>query len=167
MNQIYIYLLPFGFLSHLGHRRALSRVPCATQYVLISSLFYTLLLFRCSITSDSLRPHGPHQAPLSMGFSRQEYWSGWPCLFQGIFLTQGSNLHLLHLLRWQVGSLPPVPPGNLTQCSIYRWIPISQFTLRPTLRPLATTHLFLPLVSLFLLMTLKEPWSRLHSGPLS
>ena len=20
-----------------------------------------------------------HQAPLSMGFSRQEYWSGWPC----------------------------------------------------------------------------------------
>ena len=20
-----------------------------------------------------------HQAPLSVGFSRQEYWSGWPC----------------------------------------------------------------------------------------
>ena len=20
-----------------------------------------------------------HQAPLSMGFSREEYWSGWPC----------------------------------------------------------------------------------------
>ena len=20
-----------------------------------------------------------HQAPLSMGFARQEYWSGWPC----------------------------------------------------------------------------------------
>ena len=30
-----------------------------------------------------------HQAPLSMGFSRQEFWSGLPCLFQGIFLTQG------------------------------------------------------------------------------
>ena len=28
------------------------------------------------------------------GFSRQGYWSG--CLLQGIFLTQGSNLHLLH-----------------------------------------------------------------------
>ena len=26
-----------------------------------------------------------HQAPLSMGFSRQEYWSGLPCLLQGIF----------------------------------------------------------------------------------
>ena len=26
-----------------------------------------------------------------MGFSRQEYWAGCPFLFQGIFLTQGSN----------------------------------------------------------------------------
>ena len=26
-----------------------------------------------------------------MGFSRQEYWSGVPCLLQGIFPTQGSN----------------------------------------------------------------------------
>ena len=31
------------------------------------------------------------QAPLSMEFSRQEYWSGLPFLLQGIFLTQGSN----------------------------------------------------------------------------
>ena len=30
------------------------------------------------------------QTPLSIGFSRQEYWSGLPCL-QGIFPTQGSN----------------------------------------------------------------------------
>ena len=36
------------------------------------------------------------KAPLSMGFSRQEYWSGvlFPSL--GIFLTQGSNPGLLH-----------------------------------------------------------------------
>ena len=34
-------------------------------------------------------------------------------LLQGIdFLTQGSNLHLLRLLHWQVGSLPLVPPGK-------------------------------------------------------
>ena len=31
------------------------------------------------------------QALLSMGFSRQEYWSGLPFPFQGIFPTQGSN----------------------------------------------------------------------------
>ena len=53
-----------------------------------------------------------HQAPLSMGFSRQEYWSGLPCLFQGIFPTQGSNSCLLHLLHRQMGSLLLVPPGK-------------------------------------------------------
>ena len=36
------------------------------------------------------------QAPLSMRFSRQEYWSGSPCPSPGIFLTQRLNLHLLH-----------------------------------------------------------------------
>ena len=33
VNQlyVYIYLLFFGFLYHLGHYRALRRVPCAIQ----------------------------------------------------------------------------------------------------------------------------------------
>ena len=35
-------------------------------------------------------------APLSMGFCRQEYWSGCRSLLQGIFSTQGSNPGLLH-----------------------------------------------------------------------
>ena len=33
-------------------------------------------------------------------------------LLQGIFLTQGSNPHLLHLQHWQADSLPQVPPGK-------------------------------------------------------
>ena len=43
-----------------------------------------------------------HQAPLSMKFSRQEYWNECHFLFQGIFQTQGLNLYLLCLLyrRW-------------------------------------------------------------------
>ena len=36
-------------------------------------------------------------------------------LLQGIFLTQGSNPHLLCLLYWQTGSLPLAPPGKPTQ----------------------------------------------------
>ena len=32
--------------------------------------------------------------------------------FQGILLTQGSNLRLLCLLHWQVSSLPLAPPGK-------------------------------------------------------
>ena len=37
---------------------------------------------------------------------------GGHALFQGIFPTQGSNLHPSCLLHWQVGSLPLVPPGK-------------------------------------------------------
>ena len=36
------------------------------------------------------------QAPLSMQFSRQKYWSGCHALLQGIFPTQGPNPGLLH-----------------------------------------------------------------------
>ena len=53
------------------------------------------------------------QAPLFMEFSKQEYWSVLPFLLQGIFLAQGSNLRLLHLLRWQVDSLSQASPGKL------------------------------------------------------
>ena len=37
-----------------------------------------------------------YQAPPSIEFSRQEYWSGFHFLFQRIFPTQGSNPGLLH-----------------------------------------------------------------------
>ena len=46
------------------------------------------------------------QAPLSMGFPRQEYWSRYQFLLQGIFLTQGLNLNLSCVLIWQTESLP-------------------------------------------------------------
>ena len=38
-----------------------------------------------SVVSDSLQPHGlvAQQAPLFMGFSRQEYWSGLPFPYPG------------------------------------------------------------------------------------
>ena len=41
---------------------------------------FFLLLFSCSVTSDSFATLGTvaHQAPLSMEFSRPEYWSGLP-----------------------------------------------------------------------------------------
>ena len=39
------------------------------------------------------------QVPLSIGFLKQEYWSGCHFLLQGIFLTQESNPGLLNS-RW-------------------------------------------------------------------
>ena len=55
------------------------------------------------------------QAPLSMGFSRQESWRSCHALLQRIFQTQGMNSSLLGLLLWKAGSLPLVPPGKPTQ----------------------------------------------------
>ena len=53
-----------------------------------------------------------HQGPLSMGLSRQEYWSVLLCPSLVILLTQASNPHLLCLLHWQAFSLPLAPPGK-------------------------------------------------------
>ena len=53
-----------------------------------------------------------HQAPLSIEFSRQEYWSGFSFSIPRIFLTQESNLYVLRLLHWQVDSLPQKHQGS-------------------------------------------------------
>ena len=50
------------------------------------------------------------QAPLSMEFPGQEFWSGLPFPPPGIFPTQGSNPRLLH---WQAYSLPLSHLGTL------------------------------------------------------
>ena len=46
------------------------------------------------------------QTPLSIGFSRPEYWSELPSPPPGVFLTQQLNPCLLCLQLWQEGSLP-------------------------------------------------------------
>ena len=84
-----------------------------------------------------------HQAPSSMGFSRQEYWSGCHFLLQGIFLIQGSNPGLLHCRQ----KLYPYVPrshilslilvnlfGNLCIIQITEgWLSISQYPKRKLL----------------------------------
>ena len=62
---------------------------------------------------DSLQPHGACQAPLFLEIL-QAGILGWVALssHRGIFPTQGSNLRLSCLPRWQAGSLPRVPPGK-------------------------------------------------------
>ena len=60
-----------------------------------------------------------HQAPLSMGFSRQGYWSGWPCPFPGDLPNLGIEPVAPTL---QVDSLPSEPPGKplwvaVTECN--------------------------------------------------
>ena len=51
------------------------------------------------------------QAPLSMGFSRQEYWSGLPCCPPGDLPNPGIKPRSP---AFQVDSLPSEPPGSFT-----------------------------------------------------
>ena len=47
-----------------------------------------------------------HQAPLSMGLSRQEYWSGLPCPPPGDLPNPEIKPVALVSLHWQADSLP-------------------------------------------------------------
>ena len=76
----------------------------------LSPLLFLLMMCECMLSHFScvqlfaILWTLAHQAPLSMGFSRQESWS---ChsLLQGIFLTQRLNPHFLGLLHWQAADI--------------------------------------------------------------
>ena len=53
-----------------------------------------------------------HQAPLSTGFSRQEYWSGLPCSPPGDLPDPGVKCVSLLSPALARGSLPLAPPGK-------------------------------------------------------
>ena len=58
-----------------------------------------------------------HQAPLLMGFTRQEYGSGLPCPPPGDL--PDPRIKLTSLLHLQADSLPLVPPGKPLPCYGY------------------------------------------------
>ena len=67
---------------------------------------------RYSVVSSSVTPWTvalAYQAPLSMEFSRQEYWSGEPFLSPGDLSSLGIKLRSPPL---QIDSLPSEPPGK-------------------------------------------------------
>ena len=69
-------------------------------------MFYSNCVHGKSLQScPTLQPCGPHQAPLSVGFSRQEYRSGLPGLPPGDLPDPGIK---------PVSLLPPALTGRLT-----------------------------------------------------
>ena len=84
-----------------------------------------------SVMSDSLRPHGleAYQAPLSMGYSRQEYWSGVPLpspMYSAYKLNkQGDNMQ-----PWRI--VPNLEPAccsmSRSTCCFLTCIQVSQKT---------------------------------------
>ena len=70
-----------------------------------------------------------HQTPLSMGFSRQEYWSRLPCSPPGDLPDPGIKPASLCLLHCQADSLPLVPPGKPLPCGSAILISVSLLIL--------------------------------------
>ena len=59
----------------------------------------------CSAVSDSATPWTPFRPLCPWNFPGKNTGVCCPFLLQGIFPTQGSNLHLLHIPHWQADSL--------------------------------------------------------------
>ena len=68
----------------------------------------------CSFASDALQPHGlsPTRLLCPWNFPGKNIGASCHFLLLGIFPTQGSNPGLLHLLHWQMDSLPLAPYGK-------------------------------------------------------
>ena len=66
-------------------------------------------VFSVSVAFSSLQHHGACQAPLSMGFSRPEYWSGLLFPSPGDLFEQRIKPGSPTL---QADSLPSEPPGT-------------------------------------------------------
>ena len=79
-----------------------------------------------------------NRAPSSMGFSRQEYWSGLPFPSQRVFLTQGLNLGLPHLLSqsklsWAIYLCPFQDRGNMSIEVIWKNVDLALQIYRHTM----------------------------------
>ena len=76
----------------------------------IQSGCYLYSAVLCLVMSDSATPRTvARKAPLSMGFSKQEYWSALPCPPPGALPTPGIKPRSPAL---QADSLPSEPPGK-------------------------------------------------------
>ena len=107
-----------GNKSHSHHQpfgKYFSPFSCPSLHYFKSCVCVCLCL--CAYTLSRVRLFATpwtvaHQAPLSIGVSRQEYWAGCHFLLQGILPTQVSNLCLLGLLHWQVDPSLAEPSGS-------------------------------------------------------
>ena len=105
-QMIPFYLQWFHFSFHFSFNESTLPLPLAVN--LIQCIVCKLSCFSC-VRLFAAPWTVACQAYLSMGFSRQEYWSELPFPTPGVFLTQGSNPRLM-LGRWIFDTEPPGKP---------------------------------------------------------
>ena len=107
------FLLGFPFIfSHAPFPRELYDYVWSMQ--LQNRATQRMCMQDTSVVSSSLWPHGPYPARLLCPWDSPGKNIGVGChaLLKGTFPTQRWNPHLLHLLHWQMRSLPLEPPGE-------------------------------------------------------
>ena len=122
---------------HLGKILVLI-ISMATKWFRFQTLFTASLYTPC-LLSHSSRVQllatlwtVAHQAPLFMGFSRQEYWSRLPCPPPGDLPNKGIEPMSPESPYLQAGSSPTEPPGKPYQlCPNRMYFLISESLLSP------------------------------------
>ena len=81
---------------------------CAAACLVVSDSLLLLPLLSCfsHVQLCATPKTAAHQAPLSLGFSRQEHWSGLPCPAPGDLPDPGFKPAPLASLHWQADFLP-------------------------------------------------------------
>ena len=94
------------FQIRLLEKGSMHKCVCVCVYVL-----------SCSVMSDSYDPMAvAHQAPLSIGFTSQEYWSRLPFPPPGDLLDPGIEPTSLVFPALAGGFFTTVPPGKTPPC---------------------------------------------------
>ena len=126
-----LYLHYGNYIKHF-HMEVWNGMLCCAKLLQLCPTLCNLWIVAC-------------QAPLSVGFFRQEYWSGLLFLFQGIFLTQESNPGLLHCRQMIYQLSYEGSPDTKLILQIKCWITYNLFRLTPTLTSMAKIQVCLAL----------------------
>ena len=121
---------------HSGVNSSAGR-PRESEAVCTMCLARAQHVLSCSVMSSSLQPPGlqPTRLFCPWDYPSKNIGIGCHFLLQGIFLTHGSNLHLLCLLTMAGGFFTTEPPGK--PCEILRYT-LSVFTPFWSHQPTAT-----------------------------
>ena len=114
------------------------RWRCAEQFLVPPSYLPTFTQSAVCVYAQRLQFVTPwiaaHQAPLSMGFSRQEYWSGLPCPPPGDLPSPGIKLVFPASPALPVDFLPLSHQGSLHTLSCTSSNPTVVYSLQKKLR---------------------------------
>ena len=112
--------------------RVFGRINTSRLRMLSMCLVHRVCKCVCSVVSDSsvtpwtVGSEGAHQAPLSMEFSRQEYWSGLPCPPLGDLPDLGIEPKSPASRTLAGGCFTTMPPGK--PCSQWNPTPLTRKT---------------------------------------